>query len=145
MYRTYFKLHGAIVAYIYPALAIDVPGAVLRTLPARRLQRHAGLELTGDIGPRFSLLRAVPGSPRTTINKGGDKRMYNQLEYFLPLLPEAGIKALLFTDIGRVYNDDELVDLQGAEPRRRLRLPLDHADRAVPLRVGLSYRRWQAW
>jgi outer membrane protein insertion porin family len=107
-YRTYFKLHG-VLAYIYPMG--DEP------VPFYERYRLGGYnDLRGfdylDIGPRFSLLRA-PGGSRSTINKGGDKMMYYQLEYFMPLIPEAGIKALLFGDIGRVYDDDEAITWSG--------------------------------
>jgi outer membrane protein insertion porin family len=103
-YRTYFKIHG-VLAYIYPFGDEPVP------FPER--YRLGGYnDLRGydywDIGPRFSLLRA-PGGRRTTINKGGDKKMFYQLEYFMPLIPEAGIKSLVFADAGRVYDDDEAV------------------------------------
>ena len=43
----------------------------------------------------------------TTINKGGDKKLFFQFEYFVPLIPEAGIKSLVFADVGRVYDDYE--------------------------------------
>jgi outer membrane protein insertion porin family len=39
--------------------------------------------------------------------------MLIQLEYFVPLIPEAGIKALLFADWGRVYDDTEALSLKG--------------------------------
>jgi outer membrane protein insertion porin family len=57
------------------------------------------------------LLRA-PGARRTTINKGGDKQLLFQAEYFMPLIPEAGIKSLIFGDAGRVFDDDEALSLK---------------------------------
>lgn len=101
-YRTYFKLHG-VLSYIYPMSGEPVPFSERYRLGGYNDLRGYGY---WDIGPRFSLLRA-PGSPSTTINKGGDKKMFYQLEYFMPLIPEAGIKALVFADAGRVYDDDE--------------------------------------
>ena len=65
-----------------------------------------------DIGPRFRVMRS-PGDVAISYNKGGNKRLYGQLEYFVPLIPQAGIKALVFTDIGRVYDDDEGLALEG--------------------------------
>ena len=105
-YRTYFKLHGT-VSYIYPLFGAPVP------FPDR--YRLGGFnDMRGwnyyDLGPRFSLLQA-PGGSRTLINKGGDKKVVFQLEYFMPLIPEAGIKSLVFTDIGRVYDDEEPLTL----------------------------------
>jgi outer membrane protein insertion porin family len=103
-YRTYFKLHG-LVSYIYPMAGEPVPFSERYRLGGYNDMRGFGYY---DIGPHFTLLRA-PGGSFSEINKGGDKKMYYQLEYFLPLIPEAGIKALLFTDIGRVYDDDETI------------------------------------
>lgn len=107
-YRTYFKLHG-VLAYIYPMYGQPVPFYERYRLGGYNDLR--GYEFT-EIGPRFSLLRS-PGGSRSTINKGGDKMMYYQLEYFMPLIPEAGIKAMLFGDIGRVYDDNEALVWSG--------------------------------
>ena len=35
--------------------------------------------------------------------------MFYQLEYFVPVIPQAGIKSVFFIDFGQVYNDDEEV------------------------------------
>lgn len=107
-YRTYFKLNG-VLSYIYPMGDKAVPFSERYRLGGPNDLR--GFDY-GDIGPRFSLLRS-PGSRRTTINKGGDKKMYGQLEYFMPLIPEAGIKSLVFADAGRVYDDDEAIEFAG--------------------------------
>ncbi len=106
-YRTYFKLH-ALLGYIYPLGKEPVPFSERYRLGGYNDLR--GYEYW-DIGPRFSLLRA-PGSRRTTINKGGDKQLLLQAEYFMPLIPEAGIKSLLFADAGRVFDDNEGVALK---------------------------------
>ena len=37
--------------------------------------------------------------------------MLMQLEYFFPLIPEAGIKGILFTDWGNVYDNNENLSL----------------------------------
>lgn len=103
-YRTYFKLHG-ILSYIYPMGGEPVPFSERYRLGGYNDMR--GFDYW-KIGPKFSLLRDPGGKP-STMNKGGDKKMLYQLEYFMPLIPEAGIKALLFTDIGRVYDDDEAI------------------------------------
>jgi outer membrane protein insertion porin family len=107
-YRTYFKLNG-VLSYIYPMGDKAVPFSERYRLGGPNDMR--GYDY-GDIGPRFSLLRS-PGSRLTTINKGGDKKLYGQLEYFMPLIPEAGIKSLVFADAGRVYDDDEPIELKG--------------------------------
>jgi outer membrane protein insertion porin family len=45
------------------------------------------------------------------VNKGGDKKMFYQFEYFMPLIPEAGIKSLVFYDAGRVFDESESLSL----------------------------------
>jgi outer membrane protein insertion porin family len=101
-YRTYFKFRG-LVSYIYPMAGEKVPfGERYRFGGYNDLR---GYDWT-SIGPKFRILRS-PGDVGTEVNRGGDKKMLLQLEYFAPLIPEAGIKALLFTDFGRIYNDDE--------------------------------------
>jgi len=107
-YRTYFKFHG-LVSYIYPNGDKEVPYM-------ERYRLGGPLDLRGyrswDIGPRIGLLRA-PGDAPQLSNKGGDKKLLFQAEYFVPLIPEAGIKALLFSDIGRVYDDAEALAFKG--------------------------------
>ena len=106
-YRTYFKLHG-FLGYIYPVGDKEVPFL-------ERYRLGGPNDLRGwdswELGPRFSVLRA-PGAVATSYNKGGDKKFYAQFEYFAPLIPEAGIKALVFADIGRVYDDSETLSFK---------------------------------
>lgn len=101
-YRTYFKLHG-VLSYIYPFGDVPVPFS-------ERYRLGGYNDLRGydywAISPRFSILSA-PNGLKKPLPKGGDKKMYYQLEYFMPLIPEAGIKSLVFADIGRVYDDGE--------------------------------------
>jgi len=109
-YRTYFRIHG-LVSYIYPLN--DKP------VPFFERYRMGGFnDLRGfnfqSIGPDFKLLQ-TPNGKVSQFNKGGNTNLLFQIEYFLPLIPEAGIKAILFTDIGRVYDDDEPIELQGFE------------------------------
>lgn len=57
-------------------------------------------------GP-ISYIRRAPGEPSTPIGEGGTKRLLFQLEYFFPIIPDANIKGLFFTDVGRVFDDNE--------------------------------------
>ncbi len=101
-YRTYFKLHG-LISDIYPMGDEPVPFTERYRLGGYNdLRGYKG----GTISPRFSLLRS-PGGRRSTIYKGGDKKAFVQAEYFMPLIPEAGIKSLIFADVGQVFDDDE--------------------------------------
>ena len=108
-YRTYFRFYGSL-SYIY-TLGSD------KNIPFFERYRLGGYnDLRGyefqSVGPKFNILNSPGGAP-VAYNKGGDKKLFFQLEYFFPLIPEAGIKALLFTDIGRVYDDNESIELSG--------------------------------
>jgi outer membrane protein insertion porin family len=107
-YRTYFKIRGH-VSYIYPFGDQAVPFA-------ERYRLGSDYDLRAyrknPIGPRYSVMR-VPGGRASYPIRGGDKKMYYSLEYFAPLIPEANIKALVFGDIGRVYDDNEPISFDG--------------------------------
>jgi outer membrane protein insertion porin family len=64
----------------------------------------------GTIGPSDRKTRS-PLSSYYDYNKGGDREVFFQLEYFVPLIPQAGIKALVFSDSGRVYKEGEYLSL----------------------------------
>jgi len=107
-FRTYFKLSGNL-SYIYSYLGSQVPFVERYKLGGYNDLRGFKNE---SIGPKFYMLRS-PGFEPMEYNRGGDKKLLFQLEYFVPLIPEAGIKALAFADWGRVYDDDELISLKG--------------------------------
>jgi outer membrane protein insertion porin family len=107
-YRTYFHLHGRL-SYIYPFG--DEPVPLLDRYRLGGFNDLRGFEFN-EIGPYYNILQN-PGGIRSLFNKGGDKQLFFQIEYFAPLIQEAGIKALLFADAGRVYDDDENLELTG--------------------------------
>lgn len=107
-FRTYFKLHGT-VSYIYPFGDKEVPFLERYRLGGPNDLR--GFDLW-SLGPKFSVMKS-PGDPVTRLIKGGDKKVVGQIEYFVPLIPEAGIKALLFADAGRVFDDGDAMSLDG--------------------------------
>lgn len=107
-YRTYFKFKG-LFSSIYPIT--DEP------VPFQKRYRLGGFgDLRGfdnySIGPKISVLMD-PASGSTSIDKGGDKKFVFQTEYFIPVLPEAGIKSLVFFDMGRVYDNGESLEWSG--------------------------------
>lgn len=106
-FRTYFRLSGNL-SYIYSYLGSQVPFIERYRLGGYNDMRgydwHA-------LGPKFYMYRA-PGFEPQVYNRGGDKKLLFQFEYFVPLIPEAGIKALGFMDMGRVYDDSELISLK---------------------------------
>jgi outer membrane protein insertion porin family len=107
-YRTYFHLHGH-VSYIYP-MSKNEPVPLLERYRLGGFNDLRGYEFN-SIGPHYNLLQN-PGGPRSRFNKGGDKQLYFQLEYFAPVIQEAGIKALVFADAGRVYDDEESIEFK---------------------------------
>ena len=106
-FRTYFRLSGSL-SYIYSYLGQPVPFAERYRLGGYNDMRGFDYQ---TLGPRFYMLRA-PGYEPKAYNRGGDKKLLLQFEYFVPLIPEAGIKALAFMDMGRVYDDSELLSLK---------------------------------
>ena len=109
-YRTYFKFSGT-TAYIYPLSGKPVPQFERYRLGGYDDMR--GFDFS-SIGPKYNVLQA-PGALARPFNKGGDKKVILQAEYFVPVIPEAGIKALVFTDYGRVFDDNQALSLQEYE------------------------------
>lgn len=103
-FRTHFRLHG-LLANIYPL----GEGSNNRVPYTERYRMGGIFDLRGydnfSIGPKSSIMTAPFDSD--DVNDGGDKKLLFQLEYFVPLIPEAGIKAVLFADTGRPFNDDQ--------------------------------------
>lgn len=109
-FRTNIRLFGNI-SYIYPYLGEPVPFIERYKLGGYNDMR--GYEFD-RLGPKFYALRA-PGDEPLQYVRGGDKKMYYQFEYFVPLIQEAGIKALVFTDIGRVYDEPEAISFSNMD------------------------------
>lgn len=107
-YRTYFRLHGNL-GILYPYGG--------KSIPFFDRYRFGGPDdLRGyryrSIGPRFNILQAPNDSARSVVY-GGNRALLFQLEYFFPIIPDANIKGLLFTDAGRIYDDSEDMELNG--------------------------------
>ncbi len=104
-FRTNFKFNLN-VAYIYPLRDKPVPFY-------QRFRLGGPDDLRGfdfrSISPEFNVIYA-PGDSPTTVRKGGDKKLVMQAEYYIPLIQEAGIKFLLFTDWGQVYDNLEMIN-----------------------------------
>jgi outer membrane protein insertion porin family len=105
-FRTYFRLHNN-TSFIYPLGDGPVP-----LFQRYRLGGPKDLRAykPRSLGPYISILRS-PGGVATSYNNGGNKKTLFQLEYFAPLIPEAGIKGLLFFDAGKVFDDNEEFEL----------------------------------
>ena len=106
-YRTYFRLRG-LFSYIYPLGGEPVPFL-------ERYRLGGFNDMRGypywEIGPKFYVMR-TPDNTAVEYNRGGNRKLLLQAEYFVPLIQEARIKALLFADVGRVYDDNESLSLR---------------------------------
>lgn len=105
-YRTYFRFHGRF-GLLWPYSDETIPLFTRYTLGGPEDMRGYDYR---SIGPKFTIMQA-PGDQPREINGGGNKELLFQVEYFYPLIQEANIKGLVFYDMGRVYNEDERVEL----------------------------------
>ena len=105
-FKTNFRLNFQL-AKLWPWLGNSIPYADRYRLGG--VNNIRGFDY-GVISPIFKIMRS-PFSPPEDFRKGDDREIFAQLEYFIPLIPEAGIKSLLFADAGRVYDDEEKLTL----------------------------------
>lgn len=105
-YRTYFRIAGRF-GLLWPYGDETIPLFTRYTLGGPENLRGYRYR---EVGPKRNIVQA-PGDRPREVNFGGNKELLFQFEYFFPLIQEANIKGLLFYDMGRVYNEDELVEL----------------------------------
>ncbi|MDE3268710.1 MAG: outer membrane protein assembly factor BamA, partial [Pseudomonadota bacterium] len=107
-YRTHIRVHG-LASIIYPFGKTPVPFT-------QRYRLGGFQDLRGfpywSVGPKFNVMRSPADNP-VELNYGGNRKVMLQLEYFIPLIQEARAKALLFADIGRVYQEQDSLSLDG--------------------------------
>lgn len=106
-YRTYFRLRG-LFSYIYPLGGAPVPFLARYRLGGFNDMRGYPY---WEIGPKFYVMRD-PDNTSVEYNRGGNRKLLLQAEYFVPLIQEARIKALVFADVGRVYDDHDSLSLR---------------------------------
>jgi len=106
-YRTYFRLRG-LFSYIYPLGGAPVPFLARYRLGGFNDMRGYPY---WEIGPKFYVMRD-PDNTSVEYNGGGNRKLLLQAEYFVPLIQEARIKALVFADVGRVYDDHDSLSLR---------------------------------
>ena len=107
-YRTHIRVHG-LASVIYPFGKTPVPFT-------QRYRLGGFQDLRGfpywSIGPKFYVMRSPADSP-SELNYGGNRKVLLQFEYFMPLIQEARAKALLFADVGRVYQEQDKLGFEG--------------------------------
>ena len=106
-YKTYFKL-SLTLGKLYSLGGEQVPIIERYKLGGANDLRAYN---PNSITPYFPVYR----NPFETkaLPKGGDRELLFQAEYYMPLVPQAGIKALLFFDAGRVYDNGDAFEVAG--------------------------------
>jgi outer membrane protein insertion porin family len=106
-YRTYFRLYGG-VDFLSTWGNKPIPFY-------ERFRLGGPMDIRGyplaSLGPEYRVVQS-PGDYPKTINNGGTKQLVWQAEYFIPIIPDANIKGLLFADAGRVYSENEPLELK---------------------------------
>lgn len=133
-YRTYIKFHG-FFGKLWPYSDEQIPAIWRYNLGGPFDLRGYGF---GDVGPR-DRVGIGPFGSYADINEGGDRKLYFQLEYFVPLIPQAGIKALVFADVGRVYREEQNFDFNLSEFSKDLGFGLRWVTAIAPFRFEWAY------
>jgi outer membrane protein insertion porin family len=130
-FRTHFKFYGNL-GKLWPYQNEPIP-------LVERYRLGGQGNLRGYDFNRISPYYALQRSPdlTTTYYSGGDKQLYFQLEYFVPLIPEAGIKALVFMDSGRVFDDSE--DVSFGQLKRDVGYGFRWVTPIAPFRFEFAY------
>jgi outer membrane protein insertion porin family len=87
----------------------------------------------------FAFGRAGPVDPATNEILGGNKELIFNAEYLIPLVPEAKIKAVLFFDAGRAFDDSEPLPLNNLRLRYGAGVGLRWVSPIGPLRLEWGY------
>lgn len=104
-YRTYFKFN-VVGGHLWKFMGHPLPYAARYRLGGYNDLRGY---MFGEVSPVEKRATSPVESAREYY-KGGDKKLYTQFEYFLPIIREANIKGLVFIDSGMVYEEGETID-----------------------------------
>lgn len=67
-----------------------------------------------SLGPKVQVAETrEPGATLTNFTIGGNKQLIFNAELEIPILPQVGIRGVLFFDAGNSFNDDENIDILG--------------------------------
>jgi len=85
------------------------------------------------VGPR------VPTDDGDYVIIGGTQEFLFTAEYIIPLLPEAGLKGVLFFDMGNAFNDNEGLSFDPRDLRRDVGLGVRWVSPLGPLRLDVGF------
>lgn len=89
-------------AFVYQVSGRPVPYWERLTL-GTFLNMRAYADEERQISPKIQVQQA-PGSEVRTIAKGGERRLYSAIEYFIPVIPEANLRLVTFGEAGTVLD-----------------------------------------
>ncbi len=101
-FRTFFRLRG-VLGKLWKFRDQNIPASERYRLGGFDNLRGYPYQM---VGPKERRLRS-PLSGYYDYPLGGDKELYFQFEYLVPLIPKAGIKAVFFADAGRTFLESE--------------------------------------
>ena len=70
---------------------------------------------------------------------GGVQELLFQLDYVFPIFPNAGLKGVLFADVGNVFNDGEDLTINPSDLRRDVGVGLRWVSPLGPLRLDVGF------
>jgi len=85
----------------------------------------------------FKFAHVSPKDPDTGERIGGDKMWYANLEYIFPLIKNAGLRGVIFTDVGNVYAEED--DWDFGEMKKTAGLGIRWLSPMGPLRLEWGY------
>lgn len=85
------------------------------------------------VGPR------VPTDNGNFVIIGGTQQAYVSVDYIVPLIPEAGLKGVIFFDIGNVFNDNESLSLDIGDYKKDVGIGLRWISPLGPLRIEVGF------
>lgn len=93
------------------------------------------------VGPsvRIPTLAADPSSANSAFVVGGDKNLQMNFELEFPILEKAGIRGVVFADVGNAWNDDENFFYIGRDNKRVPDVFLIGSGAAIKPPLGLLY------
>ena len=92
-----------------------------------------------SLGPTEQTTRLDSQGRPITVEIGGAKQLVNNIELLIPILKDAGLKGLLFYDIGNAFDDDENIDFKVSEFRRAVGWGFRWKTPLAPFRIEIGY------
>ncbi len=103
-FKTNFRLAFE-PAFVYPLSGVPVP--VWERLKLGTFLNMKAYTDDKIISPKVLLVDSPQSLNIREINRGGNRRFYGTIEYFIPVIPEANLRLVTFGESGTVLDDNE--------------------------------------